>query len=132
MSDEIVAAADWWTDILTKSRNPSALSAHAISKFHTALKRQLYDCLIKFDPDMSDWRHDDPMWGSFGRSYAASTEDGVSPTSPLGRAASEAHISDIQSRLPHHTLMWINPGYVEVATEGVIWGAKLEPGAQQI
>ena len=124
MEQEINAAVEWWVEQLRQLAHHDAgdrlnsafvnvfteryftpLSDEQLATFRSALHEEVTKMVEEHPP-----KEGDPMWGAAMRCFG--TDYG--PDHVLGEAADRAHIDDQRLRFPVKTLMWVDPGKVEV------------------
>ena len=126
---EVAAAAKWWADQLRHkpvhdngdvmgsmlatlaAANLAPISDEQIAAFESALASHLQAACEKH------WHSDDPIRGGVYRTTATD----YAPEGVLVDALQDAGIADGDLRLPIKTVVWIDPGKVDVACG---YGAK--------
>lgn len=129
MDAEIEAAVSWWADQLAGDATHDNGDL-PLSLFATALAGQLAPLLpqqiesfkaslaMRLREDFApSWDSSDPMRGSYGRTLGVD----YNPDARLRQAAEDAGIGALSLRFPCKTMMWVDPGKVQVAKG---YGAK--------
>lgn len=124
MEKEIEAAVEWWAEQLAGpvvhdngdigqslfatglAAGLPTLKAVQIETFKSELRKNL-----KAHIEAVAWKPEDPTFGAYGRSLGVDYH----PDRLLADAAEAAGIGAPMLRFPCKTMMWVNPGQVEVA-----------------
>jgi hypothetical protein len=128
---EIKVAAKWWADIILGAPQDNGDAFQ--SGFATALGlrmphptpeqaerfRELLETKLMAHTQSEHWRPDDPIWGGARRTLAVDYH----PCALLDDTAKAAGIDVNFSTFPMKTVMWIDPGKVEVRCG---YGAPIE------